>query len=310
VRGVKALPAALCLVLLCGTAGSVRADALQDAKACLDERARAESERDLRLHEADSLGRRIESLRGEGKEIPEDWLRSAEKIQRQAMEQELELMSRRLRCRDLVEKALAACSKEIVEVEGEIRAGRGGPDKATRLLVLQDARTSLEAELTGPVTLGYPLLPADSTDTQEVLRGKLQYYRDVRGDLAALEGKVNARLERVTEERRTLAEAQRFIRDLSFLGEGGRALPGGISAGPGGIAVGGDSTWSRGEVTGGSSSRDLELVLGLTPATPEQSDRLIRLLQGFLKEIRKEMAIIDQEMGKLEQRILPENGRP
>jgi hypothetical protein len=54
------------------------------------------------------------------------------------------------------------------------------------------------------------------------------------------------------------------------------------------------------------TSNDLEFVLGLTPVTPEDSDRLIRLLEGFRQEIKRELESAATETGSIERRILPD----
>jgi len=300
---------ALAWILLFGLSGNARADSLEDALRCLEEQKAAEARRDLFLQRADSLGQRIAAIRAEGKEAPQDLLRAGEKIQRQATEEELDLLRLRLRCRDLARRGVSDCQEQIDGLQRRIREGRGDTESAGRLLRLQETRATLEAAVSGPVTLRYPLLPADSTDTQDVLRGKLQYYRDVRGSLEELGKRVDARLEQAVEERRTLAEAQRFLRDLEFLGEGGRALPGGqlrANGGEAGRPIDPEGLARAGsDSAAGLASRDLEFVLALTPTTPEQSDQLIQLLRRYSEAIGEELSSVQTEIDTLERRILP-----
>jgi hypothetical protein len=306
--------AALGLCLVAGIQGAARGDALGEALDCLGAQEKVEAQRDLSLQRADSLGQKIAAWRAAGKEAPEEWLRSAEKIQRAALENELELLSRRTRCRELAGRALSASREEIGRIEAELHTGAGGSESAQRLLYLESARTRLEGAATGPATLGVSILPPDSSDTQEVLQGKLQYYQDMRGYLAGLGERVSSRLDRLTRDREALAEAQRFLRDLGFLGEGGKALPGGMMQGvgtvpgaggrPGEVAEGADSTARA------PSPHDLEFALGLTPSTPEQTDQLVGLLKGFQKEIRRESGLVDQEIAKCEKRINPADAKP
>jgi hypothetical protein len=193
---------------------AARGGVLEDALACLDAQARGEQERSLWLGQADSLGREIEAARARGEDAPQKLLRQAEKIQRTAMDRELELMAGRGRCRELSSRALEQCEREIGGIEARLAAGGGSTEEASRLLALREARARLQASLSAPATLGVPALPPDSTDTQETLRSKLQYYRDVQGYLGSLDQRVAQRLAQVTQERRTLAEAQRFLQGL------------------------------------------------------------------------------------------------
>jgi hypothetical protein len=287
---------------------AVRADLVADALGCLDTQAQHEAQRGAWLAQADSLGRQIEAARSEGRSAPKDLLRRAEKIQRTAMDRELELMTERARCRALSSRALSDCVREIGAIEAVLASGRGNGAQASRLLGLREARSRLEAALAVPATLGYPALAPDSTDTQETLRAKLQYYHDVRGYLQGLEERVAARLAQVEQERRTLVEAQRFLQDLAFLDEGGRVSPG--ASAPGGPNPDGMGRPFTGSVGAGSGSENLELVLGLTPVTPEDSDQLIRLLRGFQAEIQRELESVSNDSKTIERRILPDIPAP
>jgi len=285
--------------------------ALDDALRCLDEQAGLEVGRDSMLQTAGSLGRRIEAERAAGRGAPGDLLRRAERLQQDAMDLELELLGKRQACRDAAQRALPGCEARIRALEAALHEGRGSEAEARELLLLREARGRLQAGLAGPAMLGYPLLPPDSTDTQETLRAKLQYHEEVQGRLRSLAERVGTRACQVREERRTLAEARRFLEDLSFLDEGGRVTPGGTAqfrGGPGG-GVGlpdGNAARPTGAAEVAGSAADLERILGWTPATPEESDRLLRMLEQIGAVIDGESRAVAGMLEQIRGRIRPE----
>ncbi len=263
------------------------------------------------MREADSLGRQVEAL---GKQASAARLREADRIQQKALDLELTLADHQARCRELAGAALPSCQDRIRELESRIRDGHGTSDDAAALIRLQEARSRLEQALEGPVVLEYPPLAPDSLDTQETLRAKLQYHQDVSGYLQALSLRVGDRLARLTEERRTLVEARRFIQDLNLVDAGGDVSPGGAVRVRGGIAGGGDGEGGNGRTAPSADiareAGDLEFALGITPTTPEESDRLIRVLDNFRREIQRELEAVSSETREIEQRIVPESPPP
>jgi hypothetical protein len=288
-----------------------RADALSDATACFDRRSALEEGRNELIRQADSLGRVIDATRQEGKKVPEVWLRQAEQINRRAVDRELDLMALRERCRPLAEAALQVCAARIARLQSELESGRGSAESSVELVRLRTLRAQLESGLAGPAVVGYPMLAVDSTDTQGTLAAKLQYYVDVRGYLETLDQRLVSRGTQVTEERRSLLEARRFLQDLALVDEGGRASTGGSIQLRRGIGGGGDVPDDAVDrVTGGATrlpdrSGDLEFVLGLAPATPEESDRIIRLLEGYRLEIKRELEAVTKESDRIRGQILP-----
>ena len=74
-----------------------RADSIDDALRCLSEQQALAAARDDLLIRADSLGARIANAGGA---VPKAWLRDAERIQRDAMDRELDLLVAKDRCRE------------------------------------------------------------------------------------------------------------------------------------------------------------------------------------------------------------------
>lgn len=288
---------------------------LEDALSCQARLRESETGRDRLLRQADSLGAQIVQVRQSGKKAPEALLRQAARIQGEAMDRELDLLAQRERCRTLSEEALSFCSRRIAELQALLEGGRGDAGVSAELLRLQEERARLEGTLSGPAVFGYPLLPHDSSDTQETLKAKLQYYVDVHGYLAALDRRVSSRRGQVVEERRSLLEAQRFLQELALVDEGGRVSSGGSVLLRGGTGGSGLPDGAAGRQTGASAALpnragDLEFVLGLAPATPEESDHLIRLLDGFRQEIQRELDAVARERERIASRILPETAAP
>lgn len=284
-----------------------RADAVDDALRCLDEQAALEVRQDGMLREAETLGRRIESERVEGRDAPKDLLRRAERLQREALDLQLELLGKRQACRDQASRALPRCEERLRAAEEALASGRGSEAAARELLLLREARGRLQAGVAGPAMLGYPLLPPDSSDTQESLQAKLQYHDEIQGDLRRQAGRVEARVRQVREERRTLAEARRFLEDLSFLDEGGRVAPGGSVTLPGAPGGGAPPNGGAGRTAGGTelggAAASLELVLGWTPATPEESDRVLRLLEEARAAIANELEAVERTSEEIRRRL-------
>jgi hypothetical protein len=260
------------------------------------------------LRDAEELGLRIESAEREGRGAVQ-LRRQAERLQSEAMDLEVELLAKREDCRRAAGDALPLCLERLRALEATLKAGRAGQEEARDMLRLREARGRLQAGISGPAVLGYPLLPPDSTDTQESLRAKLQYHEEVASDLRNLAGRVDARAKEVGEERRTLAEARRFLEDIGFLDEGGRVTAGGSAQfrGMPGTPGGPDDVVSR--VVGGAevsgAGGNLELVLGWTPATPEESDHLLRVLEGYRGAIRAELEAVERNLAEIRARVLP-----
>jgi len=113
----------------------------------------------LLLQQADSLGRRIETARQSGAEAPQDLLRRAERIQREAwIGTGSHVPARRLSRTG--RSALSACSDQIAALDAALRSGRGSRESAAELRRLQEARTRLESSRTGPSVLPVPPAPA------------------------------------------------------------------------------------------------------------------------------------------------------
>jgi len=278
---------------------------IDDALSCLDTQAAAVEFRDDLLGQADSLGYEIASAQRVGASTGR-LQREAEKVNRRAFELELEIANLRARCRPRLEEALRLCRDEIVRLSREAAGEGSAPGSRPELLRLREARDRIEQALAGPAVIGYPLLPADSTDTQETLLAKLRYHEDVRGYLAALDERLGSRLQRLTEERRVLLEAEQFLRDEEFLDEGGRVSPGGRAVLRGGNQGGGDPNDPRKPIgsapLGGEAN--LDALLGFTPRTTSESDRLLESLKEFRRRIRQELEEVDGVQEQLRRRIL------
>lgn len=304
-RGIlDAVPAVSILLML--TAGASRATAVDDAVDCLDEQARTEARRTVLLGQAESLGVRIEAARAGGTTAPQDLLRRADRLDRDAQDLDLELLLRRTECRERATLALPECERRIAVIEAALAGGTGGAEGAEELLRLRALRTRLQGWLAGPVFLGYPLIPPDSTDTPETLAEKLRYHEEVIGALRELGDRVRTRRSEVAEERRSLEEAGRLLRDLSFLGEGGRVSPLGTARfrGASGDNATPDSTRrvaGTGDLAG--SGGDLDRILAASPATPEESDRILRLLDGYLQAIERELVVVMTATGDIRRRV-------
>lgn len=308
VRGIVFSIIGLSFLTVWGDCSPALADPVDDALRCLDDQGKTAARRDLLIGRADSLGRIAEAAQKSGQKTPEALLRKAEKIQREAMDEQLGWMTAEEACLKLAAAAQRVCSERIDRLQQAMRSGAATPAQAADLLKLQEIRARLEASLAGPASLAYqPLLP-DSSDSQETLRTKLQYYQDERSYLERLDGRVSARLAQISQERRTLLEAQRFMRDLDFLDEGGRISPGGSARVPRLPPASGaseDPSRPSGQVQLGGQANDLEFALGVSPTTPQQSDHITAVLQEFRREIQRELEKISKDVEVVQERILP-----
>ena len=292
-------------ILLMLPAGTSRATAVDDAVDCLGEQARTEARRAELLGRAESLGVRIEVARAGGTPAPQELLRRADRLDREAQDLDLELVLRRTECRERVTRALPECERRIAILETMLAGGSGGEAGAEELLRLRALRARLQGWLAGPVFLGYPLIPPDSTDTPETLAEKLRYYEEVIGALRGLRDRVRTRRSEVAEERRSLEEAGRFLRDLSFLDEGGRVSPSGtarLRGAPGDIAAPDTVRRVAGSSDPAGAGGDLGRILAASPATPEESDRILRLLDGYLLAIERELVVVMAASGDIRRR--------
>jgi hypothetical protein len=290
-----------------------RGAALDDALRCLDEETRLEARRDDLLREADSLGLRIEAAHSGGARAEQDLLRRAERLDREAQDLEMELTVRRADCRASATRALPDCDRRIAALRTTLASRPGDAPAAAELGRLRGARSRLQEWLAGPILLGYPLIPPDSTDTPESLAEKLRYHEEVRSTLRDLEVRLRERREKVTGERRALVEARRFERDLGFIDEGGRVSgsgasplrgsPGDGSDGDGRSVRGGAADTARLGSGGSGMGADLGLVLALNPATPEESDRILRLVDGYLAAIGKELEVVTVAAAEIRRRL-------
>jgi hypothetical protein len=304
-RGILGALLAVSIVLML-PAGRSRATAADDVVDCLDEQARTEARRAELLGRAESLGVRIEVARAGGTSAPQDLLRRADRLDREAQDLDLELVLRRTECRERATRALPECERRIAILENMVAGGSGGAAGVEELLRMRALRTRLQGWLAGPVFLGYPLIPPDSTDTPETLAEKLRYHEEVIGALRGLGDRVQARRSEVAEERRSLEEADRLLRDLRFLDEGGRVSPSGNASfrGPPSDNATPDSTRrvaGAGDLTG--SGGDLERILAASPTTPEESDRILRLLDGYSQAIERELGVVTRATGDIRQRV-------
>jgi hypothetical protein len=306
-NGRKILGAVLAAsTLLMLPAGASRATAVDDAVDCLDEQARTEARRAGVLAQAESLGVRMEAASGGGSVAPQDLLRRADRLDREAQDLDLELALRRTECRERATRALPECERRIAALETALAGGGGNAASAEELLRLRALRTRLQGWLAGPVLLGYPLIPADSTDTPETLSEKLRYYDEVTGALRELRDWVRARRSEVAEERRSLEEAGRFLRDLSFLDEGGRVSPSGperLRSAPGEDALPDSARRGPGVAASAGTGGDLGRLLAASPATPDESDRILRLLDGYLQVIERELVVVMTATGDIRRRF-------
>jgi hypothetical protein len=287
-------------------AGSSRATAVDDAVDCLDEQARTEARRTVLFGQAESLGMRIEAARVGGAPAPQDLLRRADRLDREAQDLNLELVLRRAECQDRATRALPECETRIAVIEAVLVGGSGGAAGAEELLRLRALRARLQGWLAGPVFLGYPLIPADSTDTPETLSEKLRYHEEVTAALRELGDRVRARRSEMAEERRSLEEAGRFLRDLSFLDEGGRVSPSGTTrfrGAPGDQATPDSTRHAAGAGDLAGSGGDLDRILAASPATLEESDRVFRLLDGYLQVIERELGVVTRATGDIRRRV-------
>ncbi len=295
--------------------GEARADVVEDALRCLERQAEGERRRERLLLQADSLGGRIEDAQSGGRSAPGSLLRRAERLQREALDLELELLVQRQGCREETARAIAFCDSSLRRLEVDLGGGGGDPGRARDLLRLRAARDRLEAQSAPVASLGYPLLPPDSLDTQESLRAKLLYHDDLRDHLGGLLRRLDVRRDQVAEERRTLIEARRFVDDLSFLDEGGRVAPRGdraLPSAPNGSPAPEPGLAGRQAVPSGPGTvgGQIELVLGWAPTSAEESDRLLAALDGFRTEIRREIDLVLRTREAILARILPDAGTP
>jgi hypothetical protein len=282
------------------------ATAVDDAVDCLDEQARTEARRATLLAQAESLGVRIEAARAGGTIAPQDLLRRADRLDREAQDLDLELALRRAECRERAMRALPECEQRIASVETSLASGSAGAAVAAELLRLRALRTRLQGWLAGPVLLGYPLIPPDSTDTPETLSEKIRYYEEVTGALRELGDRIRARRSEIADERRSLEEAGRFLRDLGFLDEGGRVSPSGavrFRGVPGEDAAPDTARSTRGSAGLSGAGEELGRLLAANPATPEQSDRVLHLLDGYLRAIDKEIRAVTTATDDIRRRL-------
>jgi hypothetical protein len=291
-----------------------RAEPVEDALRCLEEQARLEAQRATLLHAADSLGLRSEEAGRGGRRVDPALLRKAERLQREALDLEVTYLARREDCRRAVARALPACDERLRGLERVLAQGRADPVAARDLLDWREVRSRLQSGIEEPAVVGYPLLPPDSSDTQESLRAKLQYHEEVHGHLRDLAARIDARSNQLREERRTLEDARRFLDELGFLDEGGRIAAGRsdeLGGTPGNPNPPTDALGRlAGRRDGADRGIDLESVLGWTPATPEESDRFLRFLDAHRREIGQEIQAVERMTGRIRERILPEPGAP
>ena len=308
-RRRRAIALGLVLGFLMPIARPSRADSLSDALRCREEETKAEAARDQLLEQADSLGARISAG---GASINEEWLREAEALQRRAMDRELDLLVVKDRCRRLAERAVRDLDSKITEWESRLSRDAGDEALATSLLLARQSRADLAAGLEAPAILTYADLPPDSSDTQETLEAKLQYYRDVEEYLARIDQRLDRRAKELEAEQRVLEEAGRFLRDLSFLDEGGRVSADGSVRLRSGVPGGGGEGQDRPtmQMPGDARSQTLEFALHASPASPEESDRIRALLQGYRREIARERERIEERTQRIEARLQPDTRAP
>lgn len=299
----------IALGFLTGTAWS---DSVGEALECLEAMERERAAHDDRMVEAESVGLRIDHLRRTGAGVPDELLRRAERLEQDALEREVALSSRREICRTLSRTALEQVRRRIQELEGTLASRDLSAQDAAELIRLHDARSRMEAILEGPITLIYALLPLDPSDTHESLRAKLQYYEDVHGYLGGLLDRIHVRRTHLVRERQTLVEAQRFLEEMSFLDEGGRMSPGGTIRLPGSGDIGGVDVARPAGRPGelGPASRELESLMALSPASPDESDRLLILLDQIRHLIESEVEAVSRERDRIEERLLPDTTDP
>lgn len=295
--------------------GEARADVVEDALRCLDRQVDGERRRERLLMQADSLGDRIEEAQANGRKAPGGLLRQAERLNREALDVELELLVRRQSCRQQAALALAFCDSALRRLDLELGRGEGDPARARELLRLRQAAGRLQSVEGTAGSLGYPLLPPEASDTQQSLQAKLLYHDDLHAHLTSLGQRLDARRRQVADERRTLIEARRFVEDLSFLDEGGRIAPRGDRSLPGaagGAPVPGDGSAGRAVTPpgAGGAGGQIELILGWMPTSAEESDRLLQALDGFRAEIRREIELVERTREAIRARILPDAGTP
>lgn len=288
-----------------------RGGAVEDARQCLEAQARAEAERDQSLSAADSLGARIADA---GEAVPTNLLREAEALQRRAMDRELDLLVQKDRCRKLATSAVAELDRQIEKLEAGLARGGLAADAAAQLLESKRLRADFAAALESPPLLSYAELQPDSSDTQETLAAKLQYYRDVSDYLRGIDQRLSRRVSELKSERRLLEETSRFLRDLSFLDEGGRVSADGSVRLRGG--AGGDVPPSGGqerpnlEFPMDGRSTSLEFALHATPTSSEESERIEVLLTRYQREIERDLGRIAERTQRIEARILPGSTAP
>jgi hypothetical protein len=296
----------LVLALAASGAGRARADAVDDALRCLEAEARTAGRRESLLVQAESLGVRIEAAQTARGRPPQDLLRRAERLDREGDDLALQLVLQRASCREQAVPALAECRARIGRLESDLASGGGEARQAEELLRLRDLRGRLETFLAGPVFLGYPLIPPDSTDTVEILEEKLRYHEQVRDDLRGLEARLRVRRKEVAQERQSLAEASRFLRDLDFVDEGGRVSPSGsvrFRGAPPDNATPDSMRRAFGSAGMAGSGGDLNRLLQTSPSSPEESDRILRLLDGYLRAIDGEMRTVSAAADDIRRRI-------
>ena len=278
-----------------------RTDPLTDALSCLQARDDAARARDGLIFQADSLGRlMIGRQTGPSQKL----LRRAEHIEREAMDRSLDLLQTEERCRTLASTALEYCAKRMEDLRQALDRGTLDQPGKQELLRLQEIRARLQATQESESTLHVPILAPDSSDTQEILKSKLQYYHDAQGYLEGLAHTVSRRIEQVREEGRVLAEAGRFLGDINFLDEGERGPTGAASPNPG-VPIGGAERPGV-DLHRGFGAGDLEFALRMTPTSEADSEQLARLLQGFGLKIQRELGAVTKQIERLQARVVPE----
>lgn len=294
------------LGIACGILGfltsSAPADEISDAFDCQTQELQREADQQTLLQRADSLG----AVAAEAGDRPSgSLLRQAQELQDRAMELEVDLVLERSRCRRLAATARGVCQDRIDALLAKLRAGTIGADETFDLVGLVYARDRLDGMLAAPAVHDYALLPLEPEETTASLRAKLQYYEDVAASLQDLDTRIERRLEGVREEAEVLREAERLVSDIE-IDAGDRAagdrsaalqqqLPG--NGGPGPLER------PRSEIPWDQAGSDLDFALHQSLTDPRDSGRIIDLLEGFRRDIRRELSVIQQHAGEVRARM-------
>jgi len=288
-----------------------RGQLVQQALDCLSEQHRLESVRDLQLTAADSLATLVDALGSPSGEL----LRAASALEQRALDRELDLFVQRETCREAARAALPGLEDRLDELARRVSDRKASVAQAEELLELLDARAAIQAALAERVSLDYPDLPPEPDDSEETLRGKLQYHVEVASYLRSVDARVGVRLGQLEEEARVLAEANRFLQDLAFLDEGGRLESGGTVRVRGGSLPGedpdaGDMSRPLGDMSADTRDATLDFALRYSPMTPAESRRVREVLTLFRREIQKELEQIADQIARIEPRLSPEDSAP